>query len=190
MTKFTKAANFILRGTIVTALGATVLQLASGGTAFETMFKGANKISDLAANVDNLNFSNILTQGHIVTIALLVAAILSCVAFKCAGKAISIFRTLTLFGLTGLSTLGTVVFTSADLATRTINDTASATEIVTANKIMDVFAQQGQSQAVAIGSLSVIGTVFTVLVAAVLTLLTITSVVSVVKTVKAPRFAA
>lgn len=190
MTKFTKAANFILRGTIVTALGATVMQIASGGTAFETMFKGASKISDLAANVGKLNFSNILTQGHIVTIVLLVAAILSCVAFKCAGKASSIFRTLTLFGLTGLSALGSVLFTSADLATRTINGTASAAEIAAANKIMDVFVKQGQSQATAIGSLSVIGVVFSVVVAAVLVLLTVTSVVSVVKTVKAPSYAA
>ncbi len=190
MTKFTKAANFILRGTIVTALGATVMQIASGGTAFEKMFQGAKKVTDLKANVGNLNFSDILSMGHIVTIVLLVAAILSCVAFKCSGKASSIFRTLTLFGLTGLSALGTVAFTSADLATRTINGTASATEIATANKIMDTFVQHGQSQAMAVGSLSVVGVVFSVLVAAVLVLLTITSVVSVVKTVKAPSFAA
>lgn len=93
-------------------------------------------------------------------------------------------------GLTGLSALGTVAFTSADLATRTINGTASATEIATAKKIMETFVQHGQSQAMAVGSLSVVGVVFSVLVAAVLVLLTITSVVSVVKTVKAPSFAA
>ncbi len=187
MTTFTKASNIILRGTIVTAMAAAVIQLTSGAHILANLFTGADAVADMTANAGNMNLTYLISHGHILTITLLLASLLSCFAFRCAGKAASTFRTATLLGLAGTSAVGTFLFHTSDVLVRTMNGTASVTELAEVKPIIDAAVESGSSQGAVAGSLTTIGLAAPLFIAAVLAILSITSIVSVVKTVKAAR---
>ncbi len=187
MTTFTKVSNFILRGTIVTALAAAVMQITSGGTLLSNLFSGASTADEIAANAAGMNLSGLMSQGNILTIVLLFAGLFSCFAFYASGKAASTLRTITLLGLAGISAVGNFLFNISDILVRSMNGTAAASELTTVKPIIDAAAENGASQGAMADVLAVFGIAAAVITAAVLGILVLTSIVSVVKTVKAEK---
>ncbi len=174
MTRFTKTANFIFRGTIVAALGATVMQLVTGG-AF-----AANLLDETL----HLPVSGLMGMGNITAIAVLAAVLFSIIAHKSTSTASTIVRTMALGGTAALTLLGTSFFSYADLIFRSMNGAATAAELADAQPVFEVFQSAGVAQGDMAAAFATCGTVVTFIAAAVLAVLTITSIVSVVKTVR------
>ena len=186
MTKLTKVSNFILRGTIIAALGATIIQASS---AF-SFFKGIDTVNTTAeawlSKAGSMNFSQIISAGNIITLLLAAAVILSIVSFKCSGTVSSVFRTITLSGMALLSLFTAGIFDTAAITFKSTQGIASAAELARIQPIIEHVTFHGSSQSQLAGGLAVIGLTLTCTVAFVLAILFITSIVSMVKTVKAP----
>jgi len=185
MTTFTKVSNYIFRGTIAAALGTVAAELLSGGALFKRLLEGISEAGEITVKASEIDLSGILGKASLLPMILLVAAILSCVAFKASGKAASVFRTITLFGMAGLSSLGSIALKSAGTVAGHLNGTVSDAEFEAVKSVVDTFSKQYENPDMLAGGLTLLGMAVTGVVAAVLVLLTITSVVSVVKTVKA-----
>ncbi len=183
MTTFTKVSNVILRGTIVAGLAAAASQVLATGAALINLFP--EQLGAFGLTTDGtVPLTSLISGEKMLTAILLLATLCSFFAFRCAGKAASTVRTITLFGLTVLSTGGTFLFHVSDVLLRSVNGTASATELAAVKPILDAAAKSGTSSTDLAGFLTAFGIAVPALITAVLAVLTITSAVSLVKTIK------
>ncbi len=186
MTTFTKVSSIVLRGSIFAALAAAATQLAASGAALVHLFPEQAAASGITAT-GTANLASLMGQGKMLTAILLLAALSSFFAFRSTGKAASTFRTVTLFGLTFLSTAGTFLFHVSDVVLRSATGAASTTQLAAVKPIMDAASQSGVSGTELAGTFTTFGMMVPAVIAAVLVILSITSIVAIVKTVKAGR---
>lgn len=184
MTRFTRTANYLFRGSILLALGTAAMEVVTGGILYFSIFSQAHTRADVVSNVSQLDFSGLMLQGEVLVVILMVATLLSLLAFKNAGRLTSICRTIILTGTTAASIIGFNMFLFTDLLIRHTNGTLTISEI---DRTKDLFRFSGNgilTNTVMIRTAGVTGAFITLCVTGVLLVLTVTSVVSIVKTVR------
>lgn len=179
MGKFTKMANVVFRLSILAAFGVVVWQFATESQLVKNMVDANG-----ALNLDQIDFSGLLSQSSLLTGLLFAAAILSIVAFKAAKTVVSIIRTVVLFMLAGFSSVGTVLFGSAQTYLGYAKGVLSAADLENVKTFINTLSEQGLDTTESLSSLVSLGTLAIVVVGVVLFILLITSIFSIRKTFK------